>query len=133
MNENTKVRDELARLAGFEERRCQNKTGIGSPFYYSWFKDGKPDSDYSNGYRPHPIPNTLDEAAKLPEGWWYWVNYHGRTDGLKAGEAIREAVCCEAVPKHGIRRVRVEADTELAARFALRLAVEKIEHERRAK
>ena len=102
MNENTEVRDELAGLAGwirYSTGGCRNV-------------DGRFSFD--------PIPNTIDAAATLPEGWVYdYVDF-----------CLGPIVAC--AKKNG-EHVHGEGPTELAARFALRLAVEKIEHERKNK
>jgi len=118
VNDNTEVRDELARLAGYEKRECENRTGIGSPIYCAWFKNGMPDGDIFNGYRDHPIPNTLDELLRLPPGWAW---YRNQTHGLYAIKEDRS---------HLPVRVGNSGDIMLDA-ARLRLAVEKIEHERK--
>jgi hypothetical protein len=103
VNENTEVRDELARLAGWKR--------IGSVWVH-----GEEQVEVED----HPIPNTLDHAAKLPEGWG-WDYMAMEADGMWYARAYRP----------GETLVTMRGPTELAARFALRLAVEKIEHERR--
>lgn len=106
MNENTAVRDELARLAGWENHP-----------EYGWCHA---DEQYIDG-RPHPIPNTLDAAATLPEGWEAFKNQtHGWWARFRVGELH--------IPVR-----KTNTGDEKADRFALRLAVEKIEHERKAK
>ncbi len=108
MNDNTEVRDELARLAGW-----RNIAGIG------WCHP-----NVSDDVIQHPIPNTLDEAAKLPEGWAWFVR-HCR---IPRGEWEAQAVWLDGVREDAIGY----GDTEKEARFSVRLAVEKIEHERKA-
>lgn len=76
----------------------------------------------------HPIPNTLDEAAKLPEGWYYWINHCS----VDKGGGFRETFICEAVRKKiagRFDRINAEGPTELEARFRLRLACELAEKE----
>ena len=112
MNDNTEVRDALARLAFW----CKPDPERGRRFWYNE-KTAKHSAD-------HPIPNTLDEAAKLPEGW-FWSALHDRSNGdfrvaaCHIGKAIRHEV------------VGMWKPSEKTARFETRLGVEKIEHERR--
>jgi hypothetical protein len=117
VNENTEVRDELARLAGW--RFVQFTSTASFPHWIVADDDEYPCLDAEGEY-VHPIPNTLDEAAKIGGDWMVrvYVNQHGVT--------IAHATNDDAVFER-------TGDTELAARFALRLAVEKIEHERKAK
>ena len=63
----------------------------------------------------HPIPNTLDEAAKLPEGWEYEI--HNRQVG--------GVVWAAAIPPGGYWANRSEATgaNEKEARFNLCLEV----------
>lgn len=74
------------------------------------------------------IPNTLDEAAKLPEGWYYWINHCS----IDKGGGFLETFICEAVRKKiagRFNRIKAEGSTELEARFRLRLACELAEKE----
>lgn len=105
MNENTEVRDELAGLAGW----IRYSTG-------GWRNvDGRFSFD--------PIPNTLDEAAKLHSDWG-WNEVVFAPGGRRAtASAYRKSTT-------GMRTSGFQLD-EKAARFCVRLAVEKIEHERR--
>lgn len=113
MNENTEVRTQLVVLAGY----IPQHTSGGGTLYGKWGTTGI-------AYRwslDDLIPNTLDEAAKLPEGWDSWT-----FERVEKTYVLR--VWNERYPKKYVDSV---GDTELAARFALRLAVEKIEHERK--
>lgn len=98
MNPNTMtieaIRDELARREGWENHP-----------EYGWCH---PDVQYEDG-RPHPIPATLDEAAKIGNGWMVrvYVNEHGVT--------IAHATKDDAVFER-------TGDAEMEARFRLRLA-----------
>jgi len=113
MNPNTmnldECRDWLAKEAGWTFR-----SAVGN----HWWEQSEGDP----GTATHPIPATLDEAAKLPEGWWFWVNYSGTTEFATADKPFRERYVCEAVTKQTAERVRSEASTELLARFRLRVA-----------
>lgn len=111
-------RDELARIAGWcVVNNCSCDLATHGPNSH-WTKDT------GDCYR-HPIPATLDEAAKLPEGWiidffqtvdterfWARVRPRGRS-----GYAYDEDGCC--------LDPNAEGDTELEARFRLRVAIER--------
>lgn len=118
MNDNTEVRDELARLAGW--RFVQSTDTAAFPHWVN--DDGSPCLDAESEY-VHPIPNTLDEAAKLHSDWG-WNEVVFAPGGRRAtASAYRKSTT-------GMRTSGFQLD-EKAARFCVRLAVEKIEHERR--
>lgn len=109
MNDNTEVRDELARLAGWKR--------IGSVWVHA---------EEQVEVEDHPVPNTLDHAAKLPEGWvWDCIS--------RSANGAWYAMAWGSSGEIGCRKQGMQGTTELTARFALRLAVEKIEHERKNK
>lgn len=95
-------RDELARSAGYKP--CPNPS---QQWHFHGFAT-----------RDHPIPATLDEAAKLPDGWWYWINYC----------SINKRDIYHAMAARKSQRVEIDCNgtTELEARFRLRVAVERI-------
>lgn len=81
------LRDWFAERAGYVKQQVPNYTGFGPPCSYAWFKNGEPDANYWNNYRPHPIPATLDAAASaMPEGWrwtccsqlWHAIPHEGK-------------------------------------------------------
>lgn len=92
------IRDELARREGWENHP-----------EYGWCHPGV---QYEDG-RPHPIPATLDEAAKFPEGWKWsvWTDIHKDVSTIRA-----------QAYEVGGREVYSSGDTEMEARFRLRLA-----------
>lgn len=94
------VRDRIAELEGW-------RTGPGG----SWGRLPGP------GYNvAHPIPATLDEAAKLPEGFC-----------VSMSESVHEPrFGVAANPKSGGPSIIAYGPTELESRFRLRLAV--LEH-----
>jgi hypothetical protein len=101
----TEIRDELARLAGWHRHEVHG----------NWVKpDRRPWTEASDN---HPIPATLEEAAKLPDGWSWWRHHwQGRT--VWHGCDGRPFASSPFVPDTG---------NELYDRFALRLACERAE------
>ena len=91
------ARDELARNAGYK------------PTQNHWHHPKHGCCHFND----HPIPATLDEAAKLPEGWL-----------PKIEEIAASHWVAKAFPPDG-NPYSMEADgtTELEARFRLRVAV----------
>lgn len=111
MNDNTEVRDELARLAFW----CKPDPERGRRFWYNE-KTAKHSAD-------HPIPNTLDEASKLPDGWvWDCIELGFDNEWYALARK-------DQAPERLYRGTYGRSET--AVRFLVRLAVEKIEHERR--
>lgn len=101
------IRDELAMMAGWEID--PNRV---------WFKEGC--VCCVEKWDEHPIPPTLDEAAKLPEGW-RWRRWNG--DWMAHNAASENGyLSAQTVPDTG---------SELYDRFALRLACERAEREAR--
>lgn len=70
----------------------------------------------ANQQEHDPIPATLDEAAKLPDGWEYEI--HNRNVG--------GYVCVRAIPLTGHWDTAISGggETELLARFRLRVKIE---------
>lgn len=103
MSDNIEARDYIARANGWAwgefNHRLDTITGwhkvtgkIVRPSYY------------------HPIPNTLDEAAKLPDDWTW----------AKWGDGVYVAQCRKNTQ---VQLEVVDTGDEKADRFALRLAV----------
>ncbi len=111
MNDNTEVRDELARLAFW----CKPDPERGRRFWYNE-KTAQHSAD-------HPIPNTLDEASKLHPDW-------GWNEVVFAAGGSRATASAYRKSTPGMQTSGFQFD-EKAARFCVRLGVEKIEHERR--
>lgn len=90
-------RDELARNAGYK------------PTQNHWHHPGHGCCHFNS----HPIPATLDEAAKLPEGWYFSLcqQFGGNWGASASKRPLYET-------KTGT--------TELEARFRLRVAVERL-------
>jgi len=105
------VRDKLAELRGWEKHRATGSTKEDGEDGLYWKRKGRMTWD-------HPIPNTLDEAAKLPEECRGCETIH-----VGIGNTVAEIV---AGPLMG---TLAEAPTELEARFRLRLACELAEKE----
>ncbi len=126
MNDNTEVRDELARLAGWTKTTPAMCDHQPVPIGSQWHRSTGSGSPGSLTWCIHPIPNTLDEASKLPQGW-FWSSIHDRSDRFcrAAASRISNGIAHEV---GGMWK-----PSEKTARFETRLAVEKIEHERRNK
>lgn len=112
------IRDELARLAGWEYRDVY--------MAHRWVKDGR-------CYIKHPIPATLEEAAKLPEGWRWDVSsdplptVRGWT-AFAPGRATGASLVRALTDDNYVSHVKVPyTGSELYDRFALRLACERAE------
>jgi hypothetical protein len=113
VNDNTEVRDELARLAYW--RKPDPERGR---LYWSNDKTAQHSET-------HPIPNTLDEAATLHSDWgWNEVVF------AAGGSRATASAYRKSAPGMQTSGFRVD---EKAARFHVRLAIEKIEHERKNK
>ena len=78
----------------------------------------------------HPIPETLDEAARLPEGWLVEIEINSTPEcACKASQYKWNPTVLRWLEWSGFR-VYSQAETELLARFRLRVAVEMAENER---
>ena len=112
MSDNIKVRDEIARMTGYTYVPESSSEVHADNYLAHWVdKDGDVDA-----FRDHPIPNTLDEAAKLPEGWAVQIHQCKDFKGNYAWMA-------HAYLNNGEADCHADCPTELEARFALRLAV----------
>lgn len=108
-----KCRHELAKNAGWKTH------GRG------WWRDAKLHLGQKHNYAEDPIPATLDEAAKLPEGWVWKCIQEPRYNNPDVFE-------CEAGRRSkdggwGFDDACTYGATELEARFRLRVAVERVE------
>lgn len=103
------VRDRIAELEGWAKHLANGATPADGEDGFYWMKGGRMQWD-------HPIPDTLDEAAKLPEGWAWKRCFDAR--GHEVWEAFRGQPChVISIPDTG------DIKTGL---FTLRLAV--LEH-----
>lgn len=103
MSNNRAIRDEIARELKWiwvveSDRSC-------------WINDNGDESD------EHPIPDTLEEAAKMPKGWtWFRMANRGR------GDLEWSAMAAGNEPKT-LQEVYIsDTGDEKPDRFALRLA-----------
>jgi len=78
VSDNIEARDYIARAEGWRisHRYCTARAAN----TVDWFHDKS-----NTWHAVHPIPNTLDEAAKLPEGWN--IDLRRQRNGKWAGEA----------------------------------------------
>lgn len=108
MNPNTMTIDAICDF--YAEREGYRKDA-----HVGWIKpDGFPLKDDAGEYI-HPIPATLDEAAKLPEGW-VWDCVERARNGKWWARAVRDG----GQPLY--TTASAERDTEMEARFPARLA-----------
>ncbi len=111
------IRDQIAEWEGWTYGCHASKSPDGLPAY--------PDSKHWKcGDRvcwTHPIPYTLDEAAKLPEGWLCWIsNPLTNCEGWWLASARHVS--------HDVGdNITESATTEIEARFRLRHAAMKAE------
>lgn len=111
----TEIRDQIAEWEGWD------KPTSADPFWGGINKVRHRDD--------HPIPYTLDEAAKLPEGWLCTINNHVTCEGQYANGPLLHQTLALAQHENLMSRPRLEviAPTEIEARFRLRHAAMKAE------
>jgi len=119
-------RDELARSEGWSYATSgkYNATHHDGTRYqmHALADDWVYHRDGDHAQRHHPIPATLDEVAKLPEGWYVKV-HHVPPDASDPTEFWS----CDARTATVITPVKAYGTTELEARFRLRVAVTRAE------
>jgi len=126
MTDNIEARDYIAREDDWEYGEFTHRMDKRVGWYKLKF------TPYGEEIRPcwcdHPIPNTLDEAAQLPEGWTLQnigFHIHGVAEPFVSAFATKgdwRLTMVDGVEVPGTR-MRCDAPTELEARFALRVAV----------
>jgi len=112
-------RDELRTNMGMVKKQYRNDTGFGCPIGYAWeYADGR---KWDNFRHPEgAIPATLDEAAKLPEGWHPEI-----TDCTTRGGKPLHPWITEGIEEDTLNVRKGYGTTELEARFRLRVEVER--------
>jgi len=120
------VRDRIAELEGWAKHLANGATPADGEDGFYWMKGGRMQWD-------HPIPDTLDEAAKLPEGWggeqvFRMVNapYRWYAKARRIGQTRWRYGPEDSDGEAELLDPHAWGDTEKEARFALRLAV--LEH-----
>lgn len=122
-------RDWLAMKAGWAETTPSMLDGQAVPLGSEWHRPTVNGSPGSLTWCIHPIPATLDEAAKLPEGtrWHGGTTYSSMTEKI-TGYECRSLTTWKQGNACAFKESSASGDTELLARFRLRCKVESRPH-----